>query len=58
MAFHYAPEYEHSIHRADEELAIEWPLSQGTTPLVSAKDNAGLSLQEAEVYKASEGKLC
>ena len=45
---YYAPEYERSILWNDPELAIAWPL-QGE-PVLSAKDQAGKLLQEAEVF--------
>ena len=45
---YYAPEYERSILWNDPALAIAWPL-QGE-PVLSAKDQAGKLLQEAEVF--------
>jgi dTDP-4-dehydrorhamnose 3,5-epimerase len=45
----YAPEDERCIRWDDPELAVAWPLL-GQTPLLSAKDLAGVSLAEAELY--------
>jgi dTDP-4-dehydrorhamnose 3,5-epimerase len=46
---YYAPPHERSILWNDPKLAIDWPLS-GVTPMLSAKDQAGKPLAEAEVY--------
>lgn len=45
---YYAPAHERSLLWNDPQLAIAWPL-QGT-PVLSAKDAAGLPLAAAEVY--------
>lgn len=45
----YAPEHERCIRWDDPELGIVWPLL-AQAPLLSAKDLAGLSLAEAELY--------
>ena len=45
----YAPEHECCIRWDDSELGISWPLV-GQAPLLSAKDLAGVSLAEAELY--------
>ena len=45
----YAPEDERCIRWDDPELAVAWPLL-GQTPLLSAKDLAGVSLTKAELY--------
>ncbi|MFM5026087.1 dTDP-4-dehydrorhamnose 3,5-epimerase [Aeromonas caviae] len=46
----YAPQYERSIHWADEELGINWPLKHGETPLTSKKDEEGLPFASADRY--------
>lgn len=46
---YYAPEHERTILWSDPDLKIDWPLS-GITPMVSAKDAAGLPLQRAELF--------
>ncbi len=45
---YWAPEHERCIAWNDAELAIDWPLD--AAPLLSAKDAAGKSLREAEVF--------
>ncbi|MBU0653742.1 MAG: dTDP-4-dehydrorhamnose 3,5-epimerase [Gammaproteobacteria bacterium] len=47
----YAPHHERCIRWDDPTLAIDWPLVDGQTPLVSAKDAEGKSWQDAEVFK-------
>lgn len=46
---YYAPEFERCILWNDAELAIDWKLG-GAEPLLSAKDQAGKPLREAEVF--------
>ncbi len=45
---YYAPEYEHCLIWNDPEIGIEWP--PGLEPRLSAKDRAGVSLQDADVF--------
>lgn len=45
---YWHPEDERSIAWNDPDLAISWPLSN--EPQLAAKDRAGVSLREAEVY--------
>jgi dTDP-4-dehydrorhamnose 3,5-epimerase len=44
---YYAPEFERSIAWNDPDLAIPWPLN-GESPLLSAKDEAGIRFRNAE----------
>lgn len=46
----YAPQHERCVRWDDAELAIDWPLPSGATPLVSTKDAAGLPFLAAEYY--------
>jgi dTDP-4-dehydrorhamnose 3,5-epimerase len=46
---YYAPEDERTILWSDPRIGIEWPL-HGARPLLSGKDEAGLLLQDAELY--------
>lgn len=46
---YWAPEYERCILWNDPQLAIDWQLN-GATPLLSAKDQAGKRLRDAEVF--------
>ncbi|MGH8354601.1 MAG: dTDP-4-dehydrorhamnose 3,5-epimerase family protein, partial [Pseudomonas sp.] len=45
---YYAPAHERCIRWDDPTLAIDWPLA--AAPQLSAKDQAGLSLGEAELF--------
>ena len=45
---YYAPAHERCIRWDDPSLAIAWPLD--SAPQLSAKDQAGLSLADAEVF--------
>lgn len=46
---YYAPAHERCIRWDDAQLAIDWPLD-GLTPQLSAKDQQGMSLTEAETF--------
>lgn len=48
---YYAPKYERCIKWDDPALAIKWPIQSGSTPILSDKDEAGISFQAAETYK-------
>ncbi|MDX1365983.1 dTDP-4-dehydrorhamnose 3,5-epimerase [Pseudomonas sp.] len=45
---YYAPAHERCIRWDDPNLAIDWPLD--SAPQLSGKDQAGLSLADAEVF--------
>lgn len=47
---YYAPQHERTILWNDPALGIRWPLIEGRTPIVSAKDSVGKLLHEAETY--------
>ncbi len=46
----YAPQYERTIRWDDPQIGIDWPL-EGAEPILSAKDTAGKTLEEAEVFE-------
>jgi dTDP-4-dehydrorhamnose 3,5-epimerase len=46
---YYAPEHERCIAWNDPAVGIDWPLGD-IEPKLSAKDQAGLSLAQAEVF--------
>lgn len=46
----YAPEYERCILWNDSAIGIQWPLNEGQKPLLSEKDERGLSLSVAETF--------
>jgi len=48
---YYAPEHGRMICWDDPDICIDWPLSEGQQPILSQKDQAGLPLQDAEVYE-------
>ena len=45
---YWAPEYERSVRWDDPAIGIRWPLQR--TPQLSAKDQAGVPLAEAETF--------
>ncbi|MGL5033687.1 MAG: dTDP-4-dehydrorhamnose 3,5-epimerase family protein, partial [Microcystaceae cyanobacterium] len=45
---YYAPAYDRTISWNDPDLAIDWQLTE--EPILSAKDQAGKSFKEAEVF--------
>jgi dTDP-4-dehydrorhamnose 3,5-epimerase len=47
----YSPQYERSLRWDDETLAIDWPLVNGQSPQLSAKDMQAAALKDAEVFE-------
>jgi len=47
---YYAPESDRSIVWNDPDIAINWPISSCTEPLLSEKDRLGKRLKEAELF--------
>lgn len=47
---YYAPQFERTLLWNDPAVGIEWPLLDGEGVLLSAKDQAGLTLAQAEIY--------
>lgn len=48
---YYAPDYERSIKWNDPSIGIKWPLIPDTKPLLSEKDEQGISFKNAEVFE-------
>jgi dTDP-4-dehydrorhamnose 3,5-epimerase len=47
---YYAPEYERVILWSDPAINIQWPMDGQAVPLLSPKDLAGVTLENAEVF--------
>jgi dTDP-4-dehydrorhamnose 3,5-epimerase len=48
---YYAPEWERTLLWNDPALAIQWPLDEGQSPILSQKDAAGKPLVQAEAFE-------
>ena len=48
---YYAPQWERSLLWNDPTLGIDWPLTNGESPILSEKDMRGVPLLEAETYE-------
>lgn len=48
---YYSPEHERCIAWDDPEIAVDWQLGDITCPSLSAKDQVGLQLNDAEIYE-------
>ena len=51
---YYAPQWERSLLWNDPALGISWPIPDGQSPILSAKDEQGKPLSEVEVYETKE----
>jgi dTDP-4-dehydrorhamnose 3,5-epimerase len=47
---YHSPRHERSLRWNDPDIGIEWPLADGTGPVLSARDSIAPSLREAECY--------
>jgi dTDP-4-dehydrorhamnose 3,5-epimerase len=47
----YNPEWERTLRWDDPDLAIDWPLLDGQTPNLAAKDTNGPSFKDAEYFE-------
>ena len=47
---YYAPELERSVAWNDTDLAIEWPLPDGSSPVLSTKDSQATPFRSAEYF--------
>lgn len=48
---YYAPEYECSLAWDDPTVGIEWPILEGSSPQLAAKDAAALTLENCESFE-------
>jgi dTDP-4-dehydrorhamnose 3,5-epimerase len=48
---YYSPEWERTILWNDPQLNISWPLGKGKIPILSAKDEDGKLLKDAELFE-------
>ncbi len=47
---YYRPEFERSLKWDDPDVGIEWPIIDGTEPLLAVKDAAGLALKQCDAF--------
>lgn len=47
---YYNPDMERSLAWDDPQVAISWPIENGTQPIVSAKDTKATKLADAEIF--------
>lgn len=47
---YYVPEWERTLQWNDSSIGIEWPLINGQSPILSAKDADGVAFEEVETY--------
>jgi dTDP-4-dehydrorhamnose 3,5-epimerase len=46
----YAPQWERTIAWNDADIGIQWPIPQGTQPLLSQKDINGTPFRQADLF--------
>ena len=47
---YYSPEHERSLMWNDPTVGVEWPIIEGTEPLLAAKDAAGLPIEQCDTF--------
>lgn len=47
---YYNPQHEHSLKWNDSALNIHWPIAEGESPILSAKDKDGTQLSNAVIF--------
>jgi dTDP-4-dehydrorhamnose 3,5-epimerase len=47
---YYAPDWERTLLWNDNQIAIQWPISEGQQPVISPKDRLGLPFSQAELF--------
>ena len=50
MSEFYVPELARGLRFSDSQVGITWPIADGQTPIVSPKDEQGLSLAEIDLF--------
>ena len=48
---YYAPEWDRTLLWNDPQIGIKWPLQENVKPILSAKDQHGKLLSEAELFE-------
>lgn len=48
----YAPEHERTIRWDDPDLGIDWPIADGSPPILAPKDQAGVAFKDAEIFES------
>jgi dTDP-4-dehydrorhamnose 3,5-epimerase len=48
---YYAPEWDRSILWNDPDIGVDWPILPDSQPLLSAKDQQGKLLAEADLFE-------
>lgn len=46
----YAPQFERTIRWSDPDVGIEWPLPEGVSPLLAAKDSTAGGIRDVECF--------
>ena len=46
----YAPEWERTLLWNDPEIGIDWPILPGAKPILSTKDQNGISFADADLF--------
>lgn len=47
---YYSPEFERSLQWNDPAVGVEWPIIEGSDPMLAAKDAAGLPLDQCDTF--------
>jgi dTDP-4-dehydrorhamnose 3,5-epimerase len=47
----YAPQWDRTLRWNDPEIGIDWPVADGSSPLVSEKDSQGSLLKDADLFE-------
>jgi len=47
---YYSPEHERSLMWNDPKVGVDWPIIEGTEPVLAAKDAAGLAFDQCDTF--------